>query len=330
GVTDNRGFTGHEMLDQLDLVHMNGRIYEPLIARFLSADPLIQDPTHSQSYNRYAYVWNNPANLMDPTGFAGVEAGKPSTVPTPECNAACQQSLKELERCKQQGNANCGYTIFNQSITRNARDKGGIGTASANNKPSVLQQFKNGYDGTTRSVMYPETVAETAGRYVHNVVEFGTNLLPGSSLPDVGIEAGKGNYGTAAVLLSTELLGPIGGEVRAARALEKTVAGEAKGITAIGRMEDLQRVANDSGIDSWAKSGRIPGAGEKPVTWAENRRWLQDRIDRGDSFIILTNPSSLPSVRGGYVPGSPNGYFTARELQYLNQQGIKPKYVPGN
>lgn len=73
GVTDNRGFTGHEMLDKLDLVHMNGRIYDPLVARFMSADPLIQDPTHSQSYNRYTYVWNNPTNLTDPTGFAGEE-----------------------------------------------------------------------------------------------------------------------------------------------------------------------------------------------------------------------------------------------------------------
>ncbi len=71
GVTDNRGFTGHEMLDKLDLVHMNGRIYDPLLARFMSADPLIQDPMHSQSYNRYTYVWNNPTNLTDPTGFAG-------------------------------------------------------------------------------------------------------------------------------------------------------------------------------------------------------------------------------------------------------------------
>jgi len=69
GQIDNKGFTGHEMLDQLDLVHMNGRIYDPLVARFMSADPIIQEPEHSQSYNRYTYVWNNPTNLTDPTGF---------------------------------------------------------------------------------------------------------------------------------------------------------------------------------------------------------------------------------------------------------------------
>jgi RHS repeat-associated protein len=69
GKTDNRGYTGHEMLDQLDLVHMNGRVYDPLVGRFMSGDPLVQDPTNGQSYNRYAYVMNNPTNLTDPTGF---------------------------------------------------------------------------------------------------------------------------------------------------------------------------------------------------------------------------------------------------------------------
>jgi RHS repeat-associated protein len=69
GVTDHRGFTGHEMLDQLDLVHMNGRVYDPSTAKFLSGDPLVQDPMNGQSYNRYSYVLNNPTNLTDPTGF---------------------------------------------------------------------------------------------------------------------------------------------------------------------------------------------------------------------------------------------------------------------
>jgi hypothetical protein len=49
---------------------MNGRIYDPLIGRFLSADPILQDPMNGQSYNRYSYVMNNPTNLTDPTGFA--------------------------------------------------------------------------------------------------------------------------------------------------------------------------------------------------------------------------------------------------------------------
>ncbi|MEL7298236.1 MAG: RHS repeat-associated core domain-containing protein, partial [Pseudomonadota bacterium] len=64
-----RGFTGHEMLDSVGIIHMNGRIYDPRIGRFLQADPFVQDPTNGQSLNRYAYVWNNPLNATDPSGY---------------------------------------------------------------------------------------------------------------------------------------------------------------------------------------------------------------------------------------------------------------------
>ena len=64
-----RGFTGHEQLDEVGLVHMNGRVYDPLLGRFLSADPQVQFPTASQSFNRYSYVHNNPLSYTDPSGF---------------------------------------------------------------------------------------------------------------------------------------------------------------------------------------------------------------------------------------------------------------------
>ncbi len=64
-----RGFTDHEMLDDLGLVHMNGRIYDPLLGRFLSADIVVQAPGNLQSYNRYSYVMNNPLTMTDPTGY---------------------------------------------------------------------------------------------------------------------------------------------------------------------------------------------------------------------------------------------------------------------
>jgi hypothetical protein len=35
----------------------------------MSADPYIQAPDMLQSYNRYAYVMNNPLNLTDPSGY---------------------------------------------------------------------------------------------------------------------------------------------------------------------------------------------------------------------------------------------------------------------
>ncbi len=64
-----RGYTGHEDVAGLDIIHMNGRIYDAHIGRFLQADPHIQAPQNSQSFNRYAYVINNPLTLTDPSGF---------------------------------------------------------------------------------------------------------------------------------------------------------------------------------------------------------------------------------------------------------------------
>jgi len=47
----------------------NGRLYDPLLARCLSHNPVIQAPSNSQSYNRYSYCMNNPLIFTDPSGY---------------------------------------------------------------------------------------------------------------------------------------------------------------------------------------------------------------------------------------------------------------------
>lgn len=69
------GFTGHEHLDNLDLIHMNGRVYDPDVGRFVSADPFMQSPGFSQNYSRYSYVFNNPYKYTDPSGYWGINVG---------------------------------------------------------------------------------------------------------------------------------------------------------------------------------------------------------------------------------------------------------------
>ncbi len=59
GNTIRHGFTGHEHLDSVGLVHMNGRVYDPVVGRFLSKDPIVHLGL-SQSPNSYSYVGNNP------------------------------------------------------------------------------------------------------------------------------------------------------------------------------------------------------------------------------------------------------------------------------
>jgi len=68
--SDQRGFTSHEHLSELGLIHMNGRLFDPALGRFLQADPLIQAPYNAQSHNRYAYVCDNPLSFTDPSGFS--------------------------------------------------------------------------------------------------------------------------------------------------------------------------------------------------------------------------------------------------------------------
>ncbi|MCJ8271289.1 MAG: RHS repeat-associated core domain-containing protein, partial [Psychrosphaera sp.] len=67
GIT-NRGFTGQEHIDSANLIHMNGRIYDPTLGRFVQADPVVQAPKNTQNLNRYSYVLNNPLAGTDPSG----------------------------------------------------------------------------------------------------------------------------------------------------------------------------------------------------------------------------------------------------------------------
>jgi len=64
----DRGFTGHEHYDEFGLINMNGRVYDPVIARFLSPDNYVQAPELAQNYNGYVYCVNNPLKYTDPSG----------------------------------------------------------------------------------------------------------------------------------------------------------------------------------------------------------------------------------------------------------------------
>jgi hypothetical protein len=94
--------------------------------------------------------------------------------------------------------------------------------------------------------------------------------------------------------------------------------------TAIGRMDNLRQFDNYSNVDTWHKSGRIPNDPiNNPVTWTENRRWLDERINRGDTFIMTMDPSKLPTQ---YIKGTPNGWFTKLEYDHLIKKGAKIIY----
>jgi RHS repeat-associated protein len=82
--TTSQGFTGHES-DGGTLVNMQGRIYDYAQYRFLSPDPLVNEPLLGQSHNPYSYVLNSPLLYVDPSGFsAEAVSDPPGTETTPD------------------------------------------------------------------------------------------------------------------------------------------------------------------------------------------------------------------------------------------------------
>jgi RHS repeat-associated protein len=78
------GFAGQEGDEELGLVNMRGRIYDPKVGRFLQTDPIVSHPLFSQSWNAYSYVLNSPLNLVDPTGFQDAPPPPPPSDPPPD------------------------------------------------------------------------------------------------------------------------------------------------------------------------------------------------------------------------------------------------------
>lgn len=64
-----RGFTTHETLEDVGVINMNGRIYDPVLGRFVQPDPFIQEPGNDQNFNRFSYCLNNPLKYTDMSGY---------------------------------------------------------------------------------------------------------------------------------------------------------------------------------------------------------------------------------------------------------------------
>lgn len=100
----------------------------------MSGDPYIQDPLSSQSYNRYTYVWNNPTNMTDPTGFEAMAASTSQYADKDgNCDKRCQQLQDDLEREKRKNSSGWGV----QSNSRSADNTGGAGAANSGTEKIV-------------------------------------------------------------------------------------------------------------------------------------------------------------------------------------------------
>ncbi len=133
-----RGFTDHEHLNEQQLIHMNGRVYDYNLGRFMSVDPLIQSPTSTQSVNPYSYIMNNPLAGTDPTGY---------------CSTGT--------RIKGRSAADCRLAYDSGDLLKQAKSKGGDVSVKSNGNTSV-QPSKN-VDFEIDKIGSTETISQDDG-----------------------------------------------------------------------------------------------------------------------------------------------------------------------
>jgi RHS repeat-associated protein len=204
-----KGFTQHEHLNQLELIHMNGRVFDYNLGRFTGVDPFIQFPLNSQSLNPYSYILNNPLSGTDPTGY---------------CAAATGSHIKSCETYTATAYNSAGdvigkaTTVGQAGALQNAASAG-IGTLSngsvgaqtpsgvcAGGRKSEAAQPQDRGDEERKSTARTVTDGIT-NVLAPNVAEWGRRGEPAESGWDVGSAAGKWVYN--AVLGAEQFVNPI-------------------------------------------------------------------------------------------------------------------------
>jgi RHS repeat-associated protein len=182
-----KGFTEHEHLNTVELIHMNGRVYDYRLGRFLSVDPFIQAPLNSQSLNPYSYIMNNPLSGTDPTGYESTpkEAEDSKEKDGDACSTGTH--LKGASSCEGMGvsgsnqvglmgNGAKGQTALSSRDNTQAPKIGDIRTV--NSTPTIDTAFKKlSHDDVQGSDKSRETLA--FGDENGNVIEKNQSLCTG-------------------------------------------------------------------------------------------------------------------------------------------------------
>ena len=183
-----RGFTDHEHIDQAQLIHMNGRVYDYNLGRFLSIDPLIQAPGNSQSLNPYSYIMNNPLAGTDPSGYALVQG----SIDCIESMAACATVLNGGTPTK---NDFSGAAASNGSAPSSdgsdsdveAEEVGAPGEVGTSGKTPLADQSFGAKLGVVAEaiMLYGGEIVEDAAFLTGDVI---ATALAGSELPETAEE----------------------------------------------------------------------------------------------------------------------------------------------
>ena len=127
-------FTDKELDNSTDLYFYEARYYDAHLARFISADTIVPDPSDPQAFNRYAYTLNNPIRYNDPSGHyvslatqgvlasgalfagSGLNAGNPFGLTfgvSPSFHPGISQNLASISQINQVSTLSGGFTANN-------------------------------------------------------------------------------------------------------------------------------------------------------------------------------------------------------------------------
>jgi RHS repeat-associated protein len=301
------------MLDNLNLVHMNGRVYDQIIGRFMSADPIVQVPGFTQSFNRYSYTFNNPLSYTDPSGF---EIERPNT--------------KCINECPKNPN-------FTPNLGMSIR------TFWSEPTPRGPLPRPNPAPSTSRPVQPDETQVRPGHSNQGTNGEFVTGLLGGAANDAIhlGLLSSQGQFAISLLKISTGVsidsstrfipapesnlgqfgydLGPgltvlVSGGGGTAAKLERLAAREAGNfiteLTVLGRYPDYIQHAQAVGAN-YFNLGKLGNLLPRGLVWRLNTRFLDRAIARGDR-IVLSRP---------FNPLRDANSWLADEIAYLRSHG---------
>jgi len=314
------GFTGHEHLDNVGLIHMNGRVYDPDIGRFLSPDPIVQAPFDRQDLNRYAYGWNNPLNVVDPTGLQEVTC---LHGPSGRCQGVTVTGLRQWPSISP------AYMAWRsggngQAVSAAQRDPcGQDGSAEAcvrSGQPTTETPSVPG--GRFAAGDYWRGFAASLGNLAMNSAPvfwlFGDDPdyqwfpVPDSAAGERGARLGSAGY----------LLGGAAGTLRGlgGTAFRGTVGSRE---VVLGHYPGYVETATRIGARYFNVPKRAWDQMSPAQQWAANQRFLDRIISRGDTVILSTQVTRAR-------PGS----AFSREVEYLSRHGYEvvddgARMVPG-
>jgi RHS repeat-associated protein len=153
-------FTGKERDSESGLDNFGKRYHASSLGRFMTPDPLLNSgrPDNPQTWNRYAYVLNNPVRFTDPTGLYN---WAPNT-----CASDDKKCNKRYEQNQQK---------FRQGLQdlQRARDSYQKGSKEYNRLDASLKAYGTENDGNNVNVAFGSLPGSTAARATPSADEKG-------------------------------------------------------------------------------------------------------------------------------------------------------------